>query len=265
MTHAWTLREGAFREGASVGVADRGFRYGMSVFETLAVHCGRPLFAEEHLNRLGQACGDASFPFPAGLSEAVAKLPLPGEGMLRLYVTAGEGALLHAADAGAVFAIFEDVAPVSATDIGRGWRLAFSRVPAVSILGGWKTGNYWPHVQALAEAKRQGLDEAVMINAQGGVVSAAMANIFFLLDGVLVTPPPASGARDGVVRAWVAGHHAVREALLMPEDIGRTEECFLTNSRLGVMPVVEIEGRRLPSRKSGDALAAQFREEILGD
>ena len=43
-SRAWTLVEGSFREGACVPLTDRGFRYGMSVFETLAVRHGKILF-----------------------------------------------------------------------------------------------------------------------------------------------------------------------------------------------------------------------------
>jgi branched-subunit amino acid aminotransferase/4-amino-4-deoxychorismate lyase len=47
------------------------------------------------------------------------------------------------------------------------------------------------------------------------------------------------------------------------EDAKTADECFLTNSRLGVMPVSEIDGRQLPSREAGMALAALYRERIL--
>jgi branched-subunit amino acid aminotransferase/4-amino-4-deoxychorismate lyase len=79
----------------------------------------------------------------------------------------------------------------------------------------------------------------------------------------VLTPPLALGARDGVVRAWVADHIPVEESPLVVEDLASSAECFITNSRLGVAPVAEIDGRKLPSRAAGDWLAVLYREEIL--
>ena len=57
----------------------------------------------------------------------------------------------------------------------------------------------------------------------------------------------------------------VDDCLLSLEDVNQADECFLTSSRLGVMPVAEIEGRSMPSRNRGEALAALYREKILGE
>ena len=55
---------------------------------------------------------------------------------------------------------------------------------ASPVLGGWKTGNYWPHVQAFATARENGFDEALVLNIEGAVISASMANVFFVFGGV---------------------------------------------------------------------------------
>ena len=63
----------------------------------------------------------------------------------------------------------------------RGIRIGISQEPSFPVLGGWKTGNYWPRVKALARARENGLDEVLMQNSEGAVLSASMANIFFAL------------------------------------------------------------------------------------
>jgi branched-chain amino acid aminotransferase len=256
----WTLRDGAFAEGAAVPVTDRGFRYGMSVFETIAVFEGRLLFWDEHLVRLHRAGAAAGFAVPE-----IPAFPRPPEknGLLRIYVTAGDGAPSAPASAPRVFALFDEAEFPSRADRVRGRRLTLFRAPVAPVLGGWKTGCYWPQVQAFAEARRAGFDEAVVSNPHGGVMSASMANLFVVRDGRVLTPPTAEGARDGVVRAWVKRRTAVEEIPLMVEDLETAEECFLTNSRLGVVPVAEIEGRALPSRATGERLAASYGEEVL--
>ena len=260
---AWTLVGGAFREGAAIPVTDRGFRYGMSVFETLAVRQGRILFLQQHLAALKIACAAAGF--RADKTEALSALEGLSDGMLRIYVTAGDGTAAASTGECRTIAFFEPGEFPRPEDVLRGARTAISRAPGVSVLGGWKTGNYWPHVQAFATARENGFDEALVLNIQGAVISASMANVFFAFGGGLYTPAVNAGARRGVVRAWIKEMTHVEECLLSLDDLKEVDECFLTNSRLGVMPVAEIEGRRLPSRNSGETLAALYSERILGE
>ena len=259
--HAWTLVEGSFREGADVPISDRGFRYGMSVFETVAVRNGRMLFLGEHLAALSAACKAAGFQSETVLPVSeLANLP---DGLLRIYVTAGDGALIGSALHQRTFAYFEPVKFPEPVEITRGFRLGVTTAPFVTVLAGWKTGNYWPNVRALSLARENGFDETLIVNIERVVISAAMANVFFLIEGILQTPEADIGARQGVVRQWITRMTPVREGRLTLDNISGAEECFLTNSRLGVMPVSHIEGRRLPSRAAGEALARMYRERIL--
>jgi branched-subunit amino acid aminotransferase/4-amino-4-deoxychorismate lyase len=233
----------------------------MSVFETLAVRQGRVIFADEHLTRLRQAAAAAGFFMPESF-------PLPpemdgGDGMLRLYVTAGDGGPLEPADDGRVYALWEEMRFPTSGDIARGLRIGICRAPVSGALGGWKTGNYWSHVQALAEARHQGLDENLLFNPGGALVSAAMANVFLWMDGAWQTPALESGARDGVLRAWVAGQVKVVESIIQPEDLAGVEACVLTNSRLGVMPVTEIDGRPLEGRGKAQDLASAYCDDVF--
>ena len=259
--HAWTLVEGRFREGADVPVSDRGFRYGMSAFETVAVRNGRMLFLEEHLLALSAACRAAGFKAEkVRATDELADLP---DGLLRIYVTAGDGALAGSVSHQRTFAYFEPAEFPSQKEITRGFRLNITRTPFVPVLDGWKTGNYWPNVRALSLARGNGFDETLIVNIERVVISAAMANVFFLREGILQTPVADIGARQGVVRQWITRMTPVRENQLSLEEISAAEECFLTNSRLGVMPVSHIEGRPLPSRSTGQALARLYCEKIL--
>ena len=259
--HAWTLIEGSFREGADVPISDRGFRYGMSVFETVAVRNGKMLFLEEHLAALSAACKTAGFQAEtADAINALADLP---DGLLRIYVTAGDGPLAASAPHQRTFAYFEPAEFPDPAEIKRGFRLGVTPTPIVPVLGGWKTGNYWPNVRALALARENGFDETLIVNIERVVISAAMANVFFLIEGVLRTPAANIGVRQGVVRQWITRMTPVREDRISLDDISAAKECFLTNSRIGVMPVSHIQGRALPSRSTAETLAGLYRERIL--
>jgi branched-subunit amino acid aminotransferase/4-amino-4-deoxychorismate lyase len=260
--HAWTLIEGRFREGADVPVSDCGFRYGMSVFETVAVRNGRMLFLDEHLLALSAACRAAGF--QAEMARAIIELADLPDGLLRIYVTAGDGAFAGSKSRQRTFAYFEPAEFPSQKEITRGFHLGITPTPFVPVLNGWKTGNYWTNVKALSLARENGFDETLIVNIERVVISASMANVFFLIEGILQTPMGDIGARQGVVRQWITSLTPVRESRLSLEEISGAEECFLTNSRLGVMPVSLIEGRPLPSRSTGEAFAELYSERILG-
>jgi branched-subunit amino acid aminotransferase/4-amino-4-deoxychorismate lyase len=234
----------------------------MSVFETLAVRRGKILFLKQHLAALASACGEAGF--RAQNSEALGALEGLPDGLLRIYITAGDGTSVVSSGGCRTFAFFEPAEFPRFEDVLYGVQIGISREPRISFLGGWKTGNYWPHVRTFAAARAKGLDEILVLDNQGIVISAAMANVFFGFGAELRTPALCVGARRGVIREWIKEMTQVDESLLSLEDIQGADECFLTNSRFGVMPVAKIEGRSMPSRSRGASLAALYREKILG-
>ena len=240
----WKQSGSVWKPEDSLPLADRGFRYGMSVFETITVAAGRPLLLGEHLERLQRAAGTCGLDLP----------PLPEfefsrlwTGMLRFYVTAGPGAPGDAFE-GNVYALF-DQAEV-------GWNLSALRViscaaPYLPRPGGLKSGNYWQNIEALGQAKRAACDEALLFNPAGMLVGAAMANVFLQINGKWVTPALETGARDGVVRSWVLSHFIANEEILESRDVARCSAAFITNSRIGIRSVRELDGRPLADDAAG--------------
>jgi len=80
------------------------------------------------------------------------------------------------------------------------------------------------------------------------------------LDDRWVTPPLGSGARDGVVRAWVMGRFGIKESVLDVGEAGRCSAGFVTNSRVGIRVIGELDGRAL---RTEDEWTAIYREEVL--
>ena len=240
----WKQSGSVWKPEDSLPLEDRGFRYGMSVFETITVAAGRPLLLGEHLERLRRAAGTCGLDLP----------PLPEfefsrlwTGLMRFYVTAGPGAPGDAYE-GNVYALF-DQAEV-------GWNLSALRViscaaPYLPRPGGWKSGNYWQNIEALGQAKRAACDEALLFNPAGMLVGAAMANVFLQIDGKWVTPALETGARDGAVRSWVLSHFVANEEILESRDVARCSAAFLTNSRIGIRSVRELDGRPLADDAAG--------------
>jgi len=96
-----------------------------------------------------------------------------------------------------------------------------------------------------AEAK--GYADALMLDYRGQIAEATGANIFLLQDGKLHTPTP-DCFLDGITRqsvirlARVRGIEVIERAIL-PEELARTQEIFITGTAAEVTPVGEIDGQ----------------------
>jgi len=119
------------------------------------------------------------------------------------------------------------------------------------------TGIYVNSALAKTEANEHGFDEAILLNHDGHVAEGSGENIFFVLDGKLVTPPSSDNILLGVTRDTViqlARSELGIETVEMSVD--RTElyladEVFFTGTAAHVSPVLEIDHRPVGDGKIG--------------
>ena len=229
-TKGWRLEGGRWIDAEAIPLTDRAVRYGMSVFETIGVRDGKLLFAGEHARMLS-----VSVQSLLGIRFELTTPPLPtgDRGVMRVYVTAGDGRPADPVREPRVFALFESLIgelPDSQT-------ARLHSEPASPFAHGAKTGNYWTQCAAQSAACADGFDHALLFDAEGRLLSAAMGNVFFIREGALCTPSPALAVRPGVMRAWAMAQQPVREVEFAASRLEEAEEVFLTNSRVGVMPL----------------------------
>jgi len=113
------------------------------------------------------------------------------------------------------------------------------------------TGIYVNSALAKTEANERGFDEAILLNHDGHVSEGSGENIFFVLEGKLVTPPSSDNILLGVTRDTIiqlARNELGIETLEMSVD--RTElyladEVFFTGTAAHVSPVLEIDHRKV--------------------
>jgi branched-chain amino acid aminotransferase len=119
-----------------------------------------------------------------------------------------------------------------------------------------KSLNYLNNILAKIEANNAGVEEAVMLNAEGFVAECTADNLFIIKNGQLATPPLSAGALYGITRGTVMELAAqmdlkVSEANLTRYDLFNADECFLTGTGAEIMPVVKIDGRVVGDGKPG--------------
>ena len=250
-------------EEARISVLDHGLLYGDGVFEGIRVYGGVPFLLDEHLDRLAASARAIVLELPAGREEIAAlcreaaRRAELDDGYLRLVVTRGAGALGVSPHTCARASLIVIAAPLTLYPAERyrdGVRLVTSslrRSASDALPPQIKSLNYLTSVLASIEARRQGADEAVLLNAQGLIAECTADNLFLVSGGRVLTPAVASGALAGITRALVSrllneqGIECV-ESPLTPADAWTADELFLTGTGAEIVPVCEIDGRPLP-------------------
>ena len=247
---------------AKISVFDHGFLYGDGVFEGVRFYNGKAFRLPLHLKRLQRSAQALQLAIPLSadeLAQAVAQLiaasPL-SDGYLRIIVTRGVGVLgINPATCQqpSVIIIADQLQMVSDAQRSQGVRAIIAstrRLTPDRLDSRIKSLNYLNAILARMEANYAGVEEAILLNDSGCVAEGTADNLFIVSDGVLLTPPATEGALAGITRQTVlelavANGIPAREAILTPYDLYNSDECFLTGTGAKLIPVREIDGRKM--------------------
>lgn len=250
---------------ATIAVTDRGFTLGDGLFETIRVRQGRMQRLPAHVARLTRGAQLLGIPLPDGelleTLELVRTANAMDDGVLRLTLTRGSGPRGVLPPAKPEPTLLVTPAPMAPPPPPA--RLVFAtttRRNDMSPLAGVKSLNYLDNILARQEAATRQADDAVLLNTRGQIAEISIANIFAVIEGCLLTPPVRDGALPGVMRAAMLGQGA-REQSLLPEDLTRADEIFLTSS-LGIRPVRELENRAYTSFAVAERLSERLGEVV---
>lgn len=117
-------------------------------------------------------------------------------------------------------------------------------------------GNYLNSILATQESKRNGYDEAILLDHLGNISEAPGENIFIIRDGKLLTPPPSSSALEGITKDSVVKIAEDLGYQIVEREIPRTEiyfadEVFLTGTAAEISPVISVDGKKVGDGKVG--------------
>jgi para-aminobenzoate synthetase/4-amino-4-deoxychorismate lyase len=120
--------------------------------------------------------------------------------------------------------------------------LSSTRTDSADIFLRHKTSKRQLYDSALAEAQRQGFDEALFLNQNGCLTEGAISNVFLSIRGELVTPALECGVLPGVQRSQLLSTrpHA-KQTSVERQDLRAAEQIWLCNAVRGVRPVSSIE------------------------
>lgn len=253
---------------AKVSVFDHGLLYGDGVFEGIRAYNGRVFKLKEHIDRLFFSAKSILLEIPMSHAEVMratvetCRKNKIRDGYVRLVVTRGVGTLglnPNRCKRGSVIVIAGKIQLYPPDLYERGMEII--TVPTTRNLHSAlnpaiKSLNYLNNILAKIEANNAGVEEAIMLNAEGFVAECTGDNLFIVKDGKLFTPPLSAGALYGITRGTVmdlareAGHE-VSEPNLTRYDVFNADECFLTGTGAEIIPVTKVDGRVIGTGKPG--------------
>jgi len=126
-------------------------------------------------------------------------------------------------------------------------------------------GNYLNSIIATQEAKRNGVDEAILLDHNGNVSEAPGENIFIVREGQLITPTLASSALEGITRDAIIKIAKDLDIDFVEREIARSEliisnEIFLTGTAAEITPVVTMDSKKIGNGKPGDITKKMMQE-----
>lgn len=261
------------RVQALIPVADRGFRFGDGVFETVPVYAGKPYQWAFHRLRLQKGLARLRIAYDiAPLEEALGEL-IAGNGLrdgfVRIAVSRGSGSAgylpLSEAVPTVVMETLERQPPFQRP--ATLWLSAIEKVSPAALPTDIKTAQGLNAVLARMEAQEHDCDDALMHSGRGMLAETSSANIFWLSASTLHTPPLSTGALNGSARHAVMrlSPWPVQETEAPLEALRGAEAVFITNCNVRVRGVTRLEplGWEWNSGEAAAKLLRLMEEDIL--
>jgi branched-chain amino acid aminotransferase len=263
----WVSGEWRDANKPALSAFDHGVLYGDGVYDTLFAMDGMVFKIDAHLDRLWRSLQgiDLTLPFSREQVRAAALETIALNDLQNAYVkivaTRGLTAQPLLNPAGNLPTLIIFARPYLHLEGGAdeqkgltGKIVSVRRVGHQSIDPRIKNLNYLNLILAQMEAAKSGSDEALMMDDRGYVCEGPGYNIFVVSAGVLRTPR--NGILEGITRATVI--ELAREADipvevedLTPFDLFTADEVFLSSTAGGLMPIVDVDGRRIGTGTPG--------------
>jgi len=256
------------REEATISVFDSGLNFADGVFEGVRVYAGSVFRLDQHIKRLYESAnafeiniGMSPTEFTSVVLDWLRVNEIRDNFHLRPIVTRGNRFPPRldprfCSDQPNVILLGGPISPANM----RAQRLVVSSVRQINsdaLDPKIKSLNYGNNLLARLEAVRRGVDDALMLDADGFLAEASAANLFIVKDGQVVTPW-SKACLEGITRRTVMELAAAQGYRVVERDITVTEvlnadEVFLTGTGTEITPVTEVEGRRIGDGVAGRA------------
>lgn len=217
---------------------DDGFSFGKGAFETIKVVDGGPLFLEKHLERLKK-----SLKF-FGIERKI------DEEKIYYYIKNSKeknfALKLIVSDENFILTSRKD--NYRAENKSLSLKISKVRRNSTSKIIYHKSLCYYENILEHRWAVESGYDSALFLNERDEVCETSFANIFFVRDHKIFTPEISSGLLRGTMRDFLLENFEINEEKICAKDLIGFDECFISNSLMGVRNVMSIDEIKFTGR-----------------
>lgn len=246
------------KDKAVLSIFDHGLLYGDGVYTTMRTYKGKLFLGEEYIKRLFQQVKTIGLFIPLSekqlkeQTEALIKKNNYTETRIRITITSGSNIIgLQRGKLPTIIIVAEELQEPNPEIYTKGVNLITAQtkrfMPAIKSL------NQLSSVLALQAAKKRRAYDALLID-NNEVREATTANIFFVKNNIMYTP--AEHILYGVTRDTVINlakqMMKVQVTSIKKEHIAAADECFLTNTTKGIVPVIKIDKEKIGNGKPGE-------------
>jgi branched-chain amino acid aminotransferase len=248
-----------------ISSANRSLRYGDGLFETIKIVNDKITNEQFHFERLFTGLSILQFDIPKSfkadffdikIKELLKRNSHLKKARVRLTVFRGNGGIFDPENLRPNFIIESWELPFEERLNENG--LIVDLFPdarkSCDIFSNLKSNNYLPYVMAALFAKKQKINDCILLNSYDRICDSVIANIFIIKDEKIFTPPLSEGCVAGVMRRWMIEKfdlkpYEVIEQKLTVNDILSADEVFLTNAISHVRWVKNFKDKNFANKK----------------
>ena len=268
----WLNLNGTFIEEKTpvIRADNRAFRYGDGLFETMKVVVGAIRLRDLHFERLFKGMETLQIMlqgfinadmFEEQIMKTILKNRISGPARVRLTVYRGDGGLydFNNTSAGYVIQVWSlSSSSMTMNESGLKLGLYEGGRKAMDGLANIKSNNYLLYAMGAIHARKYQHNDCIILNTSERVCDSTIANVFYVKDGSIFTPPLSEGCVAGVMRNYLLSQlpsegHNVAEKQTSVDDLLAADEIFLTNAVSGLRWVGEFKGKTY-----GNSLASKI-------
>ena len=263
------------QESGFIDITDRGLQFGDGVFETLRVHEGKPIWWQQHIDRLLDGCRRLQFSIIPDVEilrlEADKLLADCPSGTLKIIITRGNSTSGYAAPADTmpnrVLIMTSGIRHQTKSEQGVILGICKQRITGCQQLSGIKHLNRLEQVLARMECQAEGWDEGLMLDNDDRVIEGSMSNLFVCQQGRLLTPRLEQNGIEGICRGRIIllaekNGINVEQCDLGLHDLLNSDELFLSNSLIGIWPVARFDDKQYQPGPNTRLLQDKLEEEL---
>ena len=243
----------------TISISNHSYRYGDGLFETMKLVNGNIPLTDYHFERLFEGMKLLGFKIPglftkekllAEIKELAEKNNCSNLARVRLSVSRGNGGVNDCDDQ------LQYTIECTAADenINRLNESGFSidvfpdAIKSCDKFSNLKSSNYLTYVMAAKFARENKLNDALILNQNHRICEASIANLFWIKDKAIFTPPLSEGCVAGIMRKFLIekiknATSQVEEKVLTREVLLDADELFLTNAVFGMRWVCRFKNK----------------------